>query len=82
MTTANSEPQVFDDYMVHVTHCCVSACKYLDDDCPVATRKVLPQYRCEDCTCLEMNPGADAKAEKWWASLSPSAKATLYLQNL
>lgn len=35
-------------YMVHVTHCCTSSCKYMDDDCPVATGQVLPKYRCED----------------------------------
>lgn len=69
-------------YMVHVTHCCPDHCKYGDDEvCPVALRAVEPQYRCEDCTCLEMNPGAEVKANAWWAGLSDSQKTRLYLQN-
>jgi hypothetical protein len=50
-----------------------------DDDCSVAFGKVLPKYPCEDCVCLDMNPGADVKAEEWWSSLTPQQKAALYL---
>jgi len=70
-----------DDNLVHVTHCCVYSCKYCDDDCPVATGKVLPRYKCEDCTCLAMNPGADVKADGWWSKLTAAQKANLYLYN-
>lgn len=68
-------------HMVHVTHCCIYGCKYGDDDCPVAAGKVLPQYKCEDCHCLAMNPGADVKAEDWWNSLTPEQKTSVYFCN-
>lgn len=68
-----------DDHMVHVNHCCTLGCKYGDDDCPIASGKVLPQYRCEECVCLDMNPGADVKADEWWSNLTPAQKAMLYL---
>lgn len=63
---------------VHSTHCCVYSCKY-GDDCPVATGKILPKYKCEFCTCIEMNPGVDTQADAWWNSLSPAQKAQVYL---
>lgn len=44
-----------DDFGYHFTHCCVYSCKYGDDRCPIAHDKVLPKYRCEDCTCLQVN---------------------------
>ena len=71
----------WDDTEVHRTHCCVGYCKYCEDDCPVATGKILPAYKCEDCTCLAMNPGAEAKAQEWWNGLSDAAKAQVYLQH-
>lgn len=65
---------------VHVTHCCSGHCKYGEvDTCPVATDKIAPAYKCEDCTCLEMNPGADKEAENWWNSLTPEQKTQVYL---
>jgi hypothetical protein len=70
-----------DNYGVHVTHCCTSSCKYGDEDCPVASGEVLPEYKCEMCTCLQMNPGSDQRAEAWWASMTPGQKAYVYLSN-
>lgn len=67
-------------YMVHVTHCCTSSCKYMDDDCPVATGQVLPKYRCEDCTCFKMNPEKLPDALSWWAALSDAQKVQVFLQ--
>jgi hypothetical protein len=35
---------------VHVTHCCDKCgCRYGDEDCPVATGKLKPAYKCVDC---------------------------------
>ena len=35
---------------VHRTHCCrIHGCKYGDEDCPVATGKILQAYACEEC---------------------------------
>jgi hypothetical protein len=35
---------------VHTEHCCVlHGCKYMDEDCPVKTRKKKQSYTCEDC---------------------------------
>ncbi len=35
---------------VHTSHCCeVHGCKYSDDWCPVATKKMTQQYLCERC---------------------------------
>jgi hypothetical protein len=65
---------------VHLTHCCVRGCKYgQDENCPVASGKTLPQYPCEDCTCLEMNPDAPEKAQAWWNALSDREKAEIFL---
>lgn len=67
---------------VHITHCCVRYCAYGENEtCPVATGRVEPQYQCENCTCLQMNPGADVKAEAWWQGLSKERKAELYLES-
>lgn len=68
-------------YEVHLTHCCVNSCKYGDDDCPVATRQVLPRYQCDDCTCIEMNPMALTPAASWWNSLSDGEKVSVYLEH-
>lgn len=70
---------VVDSLGVHLTHCCVFSCKYGDEDCPVATGKYRPTYKCEDCSCLAMNVGSDKLAEEWWANLSPAQKARIYL---
>jgi len=36
---------------VHIAHCCAGAhgCKYWDEDCPVATGRMAPSYKCHDC---------------------------------
>lgn len=68
-------------YQVHITHCCVYSCKYGDEDCPCATGQELPQYNCEDCSCPQLNPGIEAKAEAWWAKLTPGDKASIYHWN-
>lgn len=70
-----------DNYGVHVTHCCVSHCKYGAEDCPVANGEILPEYKCEDCTCIQMNPEAEKLSEVWWASLPAEEKVHLYLGN-
>jgi hypothetical protein len=68
-------------YSVHLTHCCPGHCKYGEvDSCPVAQKQVLPTYRCEDCTCLEMNPEALPLAEAWLKSLTAAQKVRLYLR--
>lgn len=39
-----------DNWGVHRTHCCVyHGCKYGDEDCPVATKKITQWYPCESC---------------------------------
>lgn len=65
---------------VHRTHCCPGHCKYGDSDCPVANGQILPAYKCEDCTCLEMNPGAEVKAVAWWDKLSTHQQIEVYLR--
>lgn len=36
---------------VHTSHCCEDhGCKYMDEDCPVATGVMLQQYPCELCS--------------------------------
>ena len=67
---------------VHLAHCCVNSCKYLDFDCPVLTGKSLPKYRCENCTCIQMNPDALEKAKVWWEEQSDETKVRLYLESL
>ena len=38
------------NYKTHVGHCClIHGCKYGDDDCPVANKKILQEYLCEEC---------------------------------
>ena len=79
MATDKNKPW---DWGVHLTHCCVRRCKYgQDEDCPVASGKTLPQYPCEDCTCLEMNPQAPEKAQKWWEGLSDREKTAIFLDH-
>ena len=69
-----------EDWGVHLTHCCPGHCKYGEVDvCPVATLKADPIYKCEDCTCLAMNPEAANDANKWWAALSDADKASVFL---
>lgn len=71
---------------VHLLKCCVYACKYDDADCPVASRRSLPFYKCERCTCIEMNSSllADPKslleALLWWNSLSASDRVRVYFE--
>jgi hypothetical protein len=70
-----------EDWPVHLNHCCPGHCKYSDDDCPVALRLVLPLYKCEDCTCAEMNPSALLEAELWVKSMSDAELIQIYLRN-
>lgn len=67
------------NYEVHVTHCCTSHCKYMNEDCPVAAGQVLPKYKCEYCTCVQMNPEAVKECETWWASLPIEEKVHVFL---
>lgn len=43
--------------LTHVGHCTDNHCKYGDEDCPVATGKVLPVFRHDDDWELELIPG-------------------------
>ena len=66
---------------VHIMHCCIYACKYGDPDCPVETHRTLPQYKCEGCTCYEMNADSLLPAILWWGKLSEAEKVKVYLEN-
>jgi hypothetical protein len=50
----------------HRTHCCMRhGCKYMDDDCPIASGDLEQEYLCEDCH-LE---GITRKEQlKWYAT--------------
>ena len=65
---------------VHITHCCIYACKYGDEDCPVASGRTLPQHKCEHCTCFEMNEHELLPAILWWSKLSEADKVRVYLE--
>ena len=42
--------ELYDDYKVHTSHCCViHGCKYGDKDCPVVNKKILQKYPCQEC---------------------------------
>lgn len=70
-----------DSDAIHIRHCCVSYCKYGDDDCPVANGQSLPLYKCEFCTCIQMNPEAPKEADAWWAELGDEQKAHIFISN-
>ena len=80
-----------DNTRVHITHCCVThGCKYGDEDCPVANKKVAQSYSCEECVAYNMvdkqykrfDSAELEKANNWyrtmWNKLSKEEKIIMY----
>jgi len=59
----NRSPEPKENRDVHTEHCCtVHGCKYVDDDCPVVTKKKVQSSYCEECG-LELEGYYDERTE-------------------
>lgn len=67
-----------DQIGVHASHCCTYGCKYGDEDCPVATGQVKPQWQCEDCSCSHFFPNLLEDANEWWKTVDEETKRYIY----